>query len=205
MPIDYSRYPDNWGEIRSAILQRAGNRCEECGVANHARVVRLKSDKYLWAETHNLSYWLLFDPNDYTPTPTKIILTIHHVGVDKPDGSRGDMHDKMDCRPENLKALCQRCHLMADLPDHIHKARITRIKRKAAKAQTTLEQAEVQNAYPASALKKEYHCDKCNADWLYNEANLWPKLYGGNGFIVTCPMANCQNVLGIIGIFKLTP
>jgi hypothetical protein len=49
----------------------------------------------------------------------KVILTVHHIGVDKPDGSPGDPRDKMDCRFENLQALCQRCHLLADLDDHI--------------------------------------------------------------------------------------
>jgi len=28
MPLDYSKYPDNWSEIRVEILARAGNRCE---------------------------------------------------------------------------------------------------------------------------------------------------------------------------------
>jgi 5-methylcytosine-specific restriction endonuclease McrA len=34
VPIDYSRYPPNWKEIRAAILARAGNQCEFCGAAN---------------------------------------------------------------------------------------------------------------------------------------------------------------------------
>ena len=41
MPIDYSKYPDNWKtEIRPAILERATDsdgvqRCEWCGAANY--------------------------------------------------------------------------------------------------------------------------------------------------------------------------
>ena len=42
MPIDYSEYPPTWfTDIRPAILERAGNRCEgspahpECRAANH--------------------------------------------------------------------------------------------------------------------------------------------------------------------------
>ena len=54
--------------------------------------------------------------------PVKVILTVHHIGVVKPDGMPGDPHDKMDCRDENLAALCQRCHWIADLPIHIQKA-----------------------------------------------------------------------------------
>jgi len=66
-------------------------------------------------------------PGDEDAKITFIFLTVHHIGVEQPDGSPGDMHDKMDCRPENLIALCQRCHLLADLSDHVEKAKRTRI------------------------------------------------------------------------------
>ena len=36
MPINYKNYPPEWKtRIRPAILARAGNRCEQCGAANH--------------------------------------------------------------------------------------------------------------------------------------------------------------------------
>lgn len=38
MPIkaeNKSRYPKDWKQIRLRILERAGNRCEFCGVENH--------------------------------------------------------------------------------------------------------------------------------------------------------------------------
>jgi len=34
-PENKARYPKNWQEIRAAILERAGNCCEFCGVRNH--------------------------------------------------------------------------------------------------------------------------------------------------------------------------
>lgn len=34
-PENRNRYPKNWKQIRAAILDRAGNRCEFCGVENH--------------------------------------------------------------------------------------------------------------------------------------------------------------------------
>jgi hypothetical protein len=41
MPIDYSKYPKNWKtEIRPKILERAKNRCENCGVKNHELILR---------------------------------------------------------------------------------------------------------------------------------------------------------------------
>jgi len=58
MPIDYKKYPANWfTEIRPAILARAGNCCEFCGVRNHAQVWR--SEKWI-----------------------KIVLTIAHLDHD---------------------------------------------------------------------------------------------------------------------------
>jgi len=42
MPIkDRTAYPKNWKEISLAARERAGNRCEECGAANHAWGYRL--------------------------------------------------------------------------------------------------------------------------------------------------------------------
>ena len=100
MPIDRSRYPANWDEISRRIrFERAQNRCEWCGISNGV--------------TRN--------------NGSVVVLTVHHVGVAKPDGSPGDRHDKMDCRDENLAALCQRCHWIADWD--IHKFRQLAAKR----------------------------------------------------------------------------
>lgn len=75
-PENRKRYPKDWGEIRSAILERAGNRCEFCGVENHTMRLNPKTGK-----------------------DVRIILTIAHLN-----------HTPEDCRPENLRALCQKCH-----------------------------------------------------------------------------------------------
>ena len=45
MPIDYLKYPPNWKtEIRPAILDRANNCCEVCGVPNGKFIFRGKVD-----------------------------------------------------------------------------------------------------------------------------------------------------------------
>ena len=62
--------------------------------------------------------------------PYKVVLTVAHLGAAHPDGCPGDKHDKMDVRPENLSALCQGCHLMYDLPDHIAHAHETRLRKR---------------------------------------------------------------------------
>lgn len=41
-------------------------------------------------------------------TSTKIVLTIAHLN-----------HDITDNRPENLRALCQKCHLTLDKDQHL--------------------------------------------------------------------------------------
>lgn len=51
------------------------------------------------------------EAENYKPHPitgSKVILTVAHLN-----------HIKEDCREENLKALCQRCHLWLDKDIHI--------------------------------------------------------------------------------------
>jgi len=106
MPMDISRYPANWNDISNFIrFERAQGQCEctgECGKHEGRCEAR-----------HN-------EPHPITKT--NVILTTAHLGTDT-----GDKHDKMDVRPENLKAMCQRCHLLFDLDDHIAHAKTTRI------------------------------------------------------------------------------
>lgn len=103
MPYDRSRYPANWEEISRAIIERDGNRCAWCNNAN--------------GQPHHI-------------TGSKVVLTVHHLGAPRPDHSPGDCHDKMDCRDENLVALCQRCHLWADRETHKRNAAQTRRRKK---------------------------------------------------------------------------
>lgn len=75
-PENRSRYPKNWKQIRTSILERAHNQCEFCGVGNHTMRLNPKTGKYV-----------------------KIILTIAHLD-----------HTPENCNPNNLRALCQKCH-----------------------------------------------------------------------------------------------
>ncbi len=115
MPIDRARYPENWDQISLSIRERAGNHCEKCGAPNGQYVYRrgVVGEWLTMLEWHCLQYPL---KNEFWPV--KIVLTVHHVGIAKPDGTPGDRHDKMDCRPENLQALCQSCHWKADWDIH---------------------------------------------------------------------------------------
>lgn len=93
-------YPDNWNEISLRIRsERAGWRCEWCG-AEHGK--------------------------PHPVTGSKVCLTVAHLDTPFPDGTPGNRHNKMDVRDEALAALCNRCHLNYDRPDHVRNARETR-------------------------------------------------------------------------------
>lgn len=124
MPMDRSRYPDNWKEIANAVKERAGWKCEKCGVEHRRFIVRDECDQSIWHYATDEEYY------GQTAHVVQVWLTVHHKGVDYPDGSPGSPHDKMDNRPENLASLCQRCHLIADLETHMARARETRIRKK---------------------------------------------------------------------------
>lgn len=101
MPCDYSKYPDNWKtEIRPAILERAEDHCEWCGVRNHS-IIQRSTGNAAWcreASSHRPA----------SPGWAKtilVVLTIAHLD-----------HDLGNSDHANLAALCQRCHLRYDAP-----------------------------------------------------------------------------------------
>lgn len=148
MPMRRDRYPANWDEISKRIRARANNVCEQCGVRNGASIYRDKTNPerfvyFDWDEgftrpdgkpvrEENLPYGF----NTWRQ-PTKVVLTVHHIGAVKPDGTAGDPHDKMDVRDKNLIALCQRCHLIADGDIHKTNAKRTRAAKKHAEIAAT--------------------------------------------------------------------
>lgn len=117
-PENRHRYPPDWQAIRARILHRAGNCCEQCGLRNHA---------WGWRDTfgafREVARQPLIEAGCHRPpfevaawsTPTEalpgrvlriieIVLTIAHLN-----------HNPEDCRDENLRAWCQRCHNRYDL------------------------------------------------------------------------------------------
>lgn len=107
MPIkseNVGRYPKDWKSISAAIRKRAGDRCEcegECGLHPAKRCEEHNGTPAKWAKG-------------------KIVLTVAHLN-----------HTPEDCRDENLKAMCQRCHLRYDQKHHQQNAYQTRRKGKA--------------------------------------------------------------------------
>ena len=89
MPMDRSKYPDNWDEISRRIrFERARGRCEFCGAEN--------------GKPHPV-------------TGSWVVLTVAHLD-----------HDTTHNDDDNLKALCQRCHLTYDAELHARHAAETR-------------------------------------------------------------------------------
>lgn len=103
-----ARYPKDWRAIADGIRERAGLRCEcagECG--------REHSDIYLddarCPAVHGCAHPI---------TESRVVLTVAHLD-----------HTPENCDPDNLKAMCQRCHLSYDATHHASNAARTRAAR----------------------------------------------------------------------------
>ena len=99
-----SDYPSNWPEISLAIRERAGWRCEctgECGLHRGNRCTERNGQDAEWASG-------------------KVVLTVAYRN-----------HAPADCRPENLMALCNTCHLRYDHVLHLTNAHNERRQRRA--------------------------------------------------------------------------
>ena len=83
-----------WAAIRAAILKRADDCCELCGVPNHEVIERWGQGLWDWMSA------------EWGVNGTYIVLTIAHLD-----------HDPRNSDPSNLKALCQRCHNRHDAKD----------------------------------------------------------------------------------------
>ena len=99
-----SDYPPDWHQISKAIRERAGGRCEctgECGLHRGNRCVERD-----------------LEPAKYASGT--VVLTVAHRN-----------HSAADCRPENLIAACNTCHLRYDAVLHMEHAWRKRRARKA--------------------------------------------------------------------------
>lgn len=123
-PENRHRYPQNWKQIRAAILERAGNKCETCNAPNHTRIARgagsdegtymLDSADVYCADTG--AHLGQCRHSDYDlARMVDVVLTIAHLD-----------HTPENCEPDNLRALCQRCHLRYDAAHHAQTAYTTR-------------------------------------------------------------------------------
>ncbi|WP_377271884.1 hypothetical protein [Peterkaempfera sp. SMS 1(5)a] len=98
-PENRHRYPTDWKAISLATRAAAGWRCActgQCGLDHGGRCRAVNGE-----------------PNP--DTGSKVVLTVAHLN-----------HEPSDCRPENLLAACQRCHLRYDAAHHAETRAATR-------------------------------------------------------------------------------
>lgn len=117
MPIDYNKYPPNWfTEIRPAVLERANNCCEHCGLENHSHVWSVPFDvrtvvdgksrykrKRIWFRVEADAIREASLVRDIKKV--KVVLTIAHLDHDE-ENHNVELH--------RLAALCQICHIRYD-------------------------------------------------------------------------------------------
>lgn len=114
------KYPPRkeWLAIREAIMRRAGNRCEFCGVKHKLLGYRNRAGEFVSQERGRRALreaGVTKFPAVIGCHPTKdgltsiklfeIILTIAHLDQDPTNNDHA-----------NLRALCQRCHNRHDMP-----------------------------------------------------------------------------------------
>lgn len=157
MPMDKSKYLLNWDEIARDVKERANWTCQQCGLKHGQSIVRVPgSSRWYTIEQDCLYYDESGEPVDMgslhesvlDAKETRVVMTVHHAGVPKPDGTPGDRHDKMDCRPENLVCLCQRCHWLADIDIHVEKAQKALKKRRVERIKATGQLSLWENLQP---------------------------------------------------------
>lgn len=118
MPIsaeNRARYPANWKAIRARIQARAGDKCEQCAVPNGA--YRIRGREQFTFDLMQVEAWTCCDELKVS----KIVCTTAHLD-----------HQPENCADENLKFLCQRCHLSYDAEHHQQSAYKSRRKGRAA-------------------------------------------------------------------------
>lgn len=116
-------YPIDWPQIsRWVRFVRAAGRCERCG-RPHGRIVPHLGDgrwfdeeRQAWRDGSGREVPSPALDAVSPPRTTKVVLAAAHLD-----------HDPSHCgrRHRNLKAFCQRCHLLHDWPEHRRRIQLT--------------------------------------------------------------------------------
>lgn len=130
-PENRARYPQNWDQLSLAIRNIAEWKCEFCGVPHGALVIRDDEGHHhapklkggltcAYPQPGEQGIYLHPRYGYRSGRVIKIVLTVAHLD-----------HKPENCSADNLRALCQRCHLRHDAHQH---ARTRRENRKRALA-----------------------------------------------------------------------
>ena len=122
-------YPIDWPQLSAAIrFRRAQGRCEGCRRPHGTTVCHLGDGRWWDREAGNWRdgqgralaqlppLWLWAVP----VRTTRVVLACAHLD-----------HDPTNNRPSNLKAFCQRCHMLHDRAEHQRRRWFTLFRRKA--------------------------------------------------------------------------
>jgi hypothetical protein len=124
-------YPIDWPQLSAVIrFRRAQGRCESCRRPHGCLVYHLGDGRW-WDEDHQVWRSGRGRPLRRMPAPaelspalprytTRVVLACAHLN-----------HDPTQNGPRNLKALCQRCHLIHDRAEHQRRRWLTWRRRKA--------------------------------------------------------------------------
>jgi hypothetical protein len=121
-------YPIDWPQLSAMIrFERAKGSCEECG-RPHGREIQHLGDGRWWDEEGQT--WrngrgrplphLALVVGAVAVRKTRVVLATAHLD-----------HDPTNNRPRNLRALCQRCHMIHDRAEHRRQRWLTLRMRKA--------------------------------------------------------------------------
>jgi hypothetical protein len=121
-------YPLDWPQLSALIrFERAKACCEECARPHGQLVLHLGDGRWwdaqasLWRNGRGRALWNLPPPEQWTTLQTtRVFLACAHLN-----------HDPADNRSRNLKAFCQRCHMLHDRPEHQRRRLLTLRMRKA--------------------------------------------------------------------------
>ena len=115
-------YPRDWPEIARRVKERAGWRCEGCGAPHGAWGSRDRQKRFIRQDPAKMRalghgkppFRLRLSRGGYVKVVEVILQAAHLNG------------EPSDVRDENLKSLCQVCHLDYDLAQHVRNAAATR-------------------------------------------------------------------------------
>lgn len=123
MPIraeNKARYPKEWKAISARIRERAGQKCEKCNARNGELIFRFCSEDYHFQPSYMTEEGEVFHAetgNHLDDVPpclvtdvtngkwVRVVLTVAHLD-----------HTPENCTDDNLRAWCQRCHNIYDMP-----------------------------------------------------------------------------------------
>ena len=108
MPINYKRYPPTWKtKIVPAVLKRANNCCEFCGLQNGIIVWSIFHKAIRKGKHCKRVEWFVKFPlvSGQVPKAVRVVLTVAHLDHDETNHN---------VSLERLAAACQLCHLRYD-------------------------------------------------------------------------------------------